>query len=229
MFEGKRILGLITARGGSKGLPRKNIRTVGGKPLIGWTIEAARASTVIDRLILSSEDEEIIRIAKGLGCEVPFIRPAELATDEAGSMDVVRHALGEVGAGYDYVVLLQPTSPARTAQDIDCAVMKCIQSSANSCVGAVELEKNPFWSFSLTEKGHISPLVSFESIPQRRQDCATYYALNGAIYVGSCSYLRSGGDFFTQEAVVWIMTKARSVDIDTEDDLRLFECMLEKG
>src|SRR5262245_25182815 len=125
MIDAKRVLGLITARGGSKGVPRKNVRPLGGKPLLAWTIEAARNAPVIDRLILSSDDAEIIEVARAWGCEVPFVRPPELATDTADSVEVVRHALSTLGEDYDYVVLLQPTSPLRTGEDIENCVRLC--------------------------------------------------------------------------------------------------------
>ena len=128
MIGSRSILALIPARGGSKGVKRKNVREVGGKPLIAWTIEAAKASRYIDRLILSSEDRAIIDVATAHGCEAPFVRPAELATDEADAMAVVRHALSALPERYDYLLLLQPTSPMRTANDIDGAIELCINA-----------------------------------------------------------------------------------------------------
>ena len=133
MIGDKSVLALIPARGGSKGVPGKNIRPAGGKPLIAWTIEAAKCSRYIDRLILSTDDPAIVAVAKQFGCDVPFMRPAELATDQADSMVVVRHALQAIGERYDYLVLLQPTSPLRIAADIDAAVERCLQSDAPTC------------------------------------------------------------------------------------------------
>src|SRR5262249_30378594 len=109
------VLAVIPARGGSKGVPQKNIRTVGGRPLIAWTIEAAKGSRYLDRVVLSSDDRKIIDVAESYGCDIPFVRPAELATDEADSMSVVRHAIASFNEHYDYLVLLQPTSPLRRA------------------------------------------------------------------------------------------------------------------
>ena len=114
MIDKDKVLGLIPARGGSKGLPRKNILPVAGKPLIGWTIEAAKNSRYLDRLILSSDDREILETAEALGCESPFVRPEALATDSALAIDVIRHAVEAVNDHFDYIVLLQPTSPLRT-------------------------------------------------------------------------------------------------------------------
>src|SRR5690606_9725040 len=129
MFGDKKVLGLITARGGSKGIPRKNIKLLGGKPLIAWTIDAALKSRYIDRLILSSDDNEIISIAKSLNCDVPFVRPSELATEISSSMDVVLHALDHVGEFFDFLLLLQPTSPFRTSEDIDAIIESCIKNN----------------------------------------------------------------------------------------------------
>lgn len=119
-IDKSKVLALITARGGSKGLPRKNVLQVAGRPLIAWTIEAALKSNIVDRVVLSSDDNEIIETAKSWGCSVPFRRPAHLANDTASSMQVVLHALEQL-PGFDYVILLQPTSPLRTASDIDAA------------------------------------------------------------------------------------------------------------
>ena len=129
MLNGKTILAIIPARGGSKGIPRKNIKPLAGKPLIAWTIEEAKKSKYIDRLILSSEDEEIIRIAKKWGCEVPFVRPKEFAEDETSGIEPILHAIETLSEKYDYVCLLQPTSPLRTVNDIDGCIKKCIDRS----------------------------------------------------------------------------------------------------
>jgi N-acylneuraminate cytidylyltransferase len=134
MIEGQSVLAVIPARGGSKGVPRKNLRDVAGRPLIAWTIAAARGSSHIDRLVLSSDDEEIMETARRHGCDVPFRRPAELATDEADSMAVVMHAVETLAERYDYVVLLQPTSPLRASADIDGAIATCLRHMAPSCV-----------------------------------------------------------------------------------------------
>jgi CMP-N,N'-diacetyllegionaminic acid synthase len=125
MIGERKVLGLIPARGGSKGVARKNIREVRGKPLIAWTIEEARRSIYLDRLVLSSEDTEIMEIARSFGCEVPFRRPEELAADDTPGIDPVLHALREL-PGFDYVALLQPTSPLRTAEDIDGCIERCV-------------------------------------------------------------------------------------------------------
>ena len=145
MISGKSILAIIPARGGSKGIPRKNIKLLAGKPLIAWTIDEAKKSIYIDRLILSSEDEEIIRIAKEWGCEAPFIRPAELAEDNTPGIDVVIHAIDALKEKYDYLVLLQPTSPLRKVEDIDRCIETCIDRNVPACISVSETMNHPYW------------------------------------------------------------------------------------
>jgi len=127
MINNKTILTIIPARGGSKGVKRKNVRNLAGKPLIAWTIEAAKNSKYLDRVVLSSEDKEIIKIAKEYGCEVPFVRSKELAKDDTPGIDVVLHALNMIRERYNYVVLLQPTSPLRTECHIDECIELCVK------------------------------------------------------------------------------------------------------
>ena len=149
MIHGKKVLALIPARGGSKGLPRKNVLLLGGRPLLAWSILAARGSAHVDRIVVSSEDREIIETAREWGAEVPFVRPAELARDETSGMDVVLHALDQAGQGFDYVVLVQPTSPLRTPQDIDACLERCLETGAPACVSVCEPAKSPHWMYTL--------------------------------------------------------------------------------
>jgi N-acylneuraminate cytidylyltransferase len=220
------ILALIPARGGSKGVTRKNIREVGGKPLIAWTIEAAKASRHIDRLILSSDDQNIIDVAAALGCEVPFVRPAELATDEADAMSVVRHALSALHDRYDYLLLLQPTSPMRIVDDIDGAIELCIARNAPACISVCEPEKSPYWMLELDAGEVVRPLFPPERIAHRRQDVPRVFALNGAVYFGSATQLAAGKTFLMPGAVGYIMPKERSFDIDSELDLQIVDFLL---
>ena len=221
--NGQTLLGLITARGGSKSVPKKNIRVVGGKPLIVWTISSARASTYLDRLILSSDDGEIIRVAQENGCEVPFKRDPELATDETPSMDVVLDALKRC-PGFDWVVLLQPTSPLRRAEDIDRAIDTCMTLDAPACVSVSEVEQSPYWMFHLTNS-RLTPVLD-EPIIERRQDLPKVYALNGAIYVANVSWLTQQKSFLTPNTVAYEMPSERSLDIDTENDFDLLARLL---
>jgi CMP-N,N'-diacetyllegionaminic acid synthase len=229
MIGGLRVLALIPARGGSKGVRNKNIREVGGKPLVAWTIAAARSSEYIDHLVLSSDDPNIAAVAAAHGCEIPFTRPAELATDEADAMAVVRHALATLPERYDLVVLLQPTSPLRTAADIDRALELCARTSAPSCVSVCEAEKSPYWMFSMADDGIIAPLIVSERLASRRQDIPATYALNGAVYVGRSERIAGGETFISTGTVGYVMPKERSIDIDTEFDMRIVEHLLNEG
>ena len=218
MYKNKKILGIIPARGGSKGLRRKNILLVAGKPLIAWTIEAARKSKYLDRVILSSEDPEIISVAKKSGCEVPFVRPKTLAGDKTTGIEPVLHAIKTLKESYDYVVLLQPTSPLRSSADIDGCIKQCISMNSSSCVTVTKPDKSPFWMFSLTRKGRLKPLLKAKR-GIRRQDLPEVYALNGAVYVAESSRLLKARSFITYDTLAYEMPQERSLDIDTEADL----------
>lgn len=218
MIEGRKVMGVIPARGGSKGIPRKNLRLLAGKPLIAWTIEEAKKSQYIDRLILSSEDEEIIKAAQEWGCEVPFVRPAELARDDTPGLEPVIHALKTTGDGYDYVVLLQPTSPLRTVNDIDDCIRYCVREGAPVCVSVSLAGKSPYWMHTLNEHNRLRPLLPAEKPAERRQDLPPVYVENGAVYVAETGYLLKEKRFITEETLAYIMPADRSWDIDTEMD-----------
>lgn len=217
MIENKKVLAIIPARGGSKGVPRKNIRMLGGKPLIAWTIEAAKQSKYIDRLILSSEDEEIIKVAKEYDCEAPFVRPENLAEDDTPGIDPVLHAMKQM-EGYDLVVVLQPTSPFRCAEDIDACIKKMIEIQSPACVSVTESSESPFWMYQVRENEKLNPIIQQQDLIVRRQDLPKTYLLNGAIYVAESKWLKFNKTFLTEETVAFIMTKERSYDIDTEED-----------
>jgi N-acylneuraminate cytidylyltransferase len=220
MIDGKTVLAIIPARGGSKGVPRKNIREVAGKPLIAWTIEEAKKSKYIDRLILSSDDAEIIEVAKAWGCEAPFVRPAGLAQDETPGIDPVLHAL-DMLPGYEVVVLLQTTSPLRCAADIDGCIEQCIASKANACVTVTQAEQSPYWMYMLGNDGAMQPLIKTDESYARRQDLPKAYILNGAVYVAKSEWLRRHKTFVSDETRGFVMPQERSLDIDTELDLQI--------
>lgn len=226
MIQGQKVLGLVVARGGSKGVPRKNLRLLGGRPLIAWTIEAAKASSCLDALVISTDDPEIAETARQNGCEVPFLRPAELAGDTVGAMPVVMHAirtLEEAGRHFDWIVLLQPTSPFRSASDIDAAVKLCFDGEAPACVSLVEADKSPWWMVSLNDAGRMETLM--ESTAVRRQDLPVAYAYNGAVYVARISWLAQSGSFIAPETLGYVMPRDRSLDIDGEWDFQLAEAV----
>lgn len=221
-----KILAIIPARGGSKGVPRKNIHELAGKPLIAWTIEEAKKSKYIDRLILSSEDDEIIEVAKKYGCEVPFKRPIELAQDDTLGIDPVLHAI-EQCPGYDYVVVLQPTSPLRTVEDIDGCIEKLISSGVDFCVSVTEPEKSPYWMYTL-ENNQMAPLLPQETLIARRQDLPKCYSLNGAIYVARINSFIEEKSFITTNTMAYVMSQERSFDIDTIVDFKICEYLIEE-
>lgn len=226
MYRDKTFLAIIPARGGSKGIPRKNLRLVAGKPLLAWTVEAAKKSRYIDRLILSSEDAEIIAAARSLGCEVPFVRPAELARDDTPGIEPVLHALQVLSEKYDYVVLLQPTSPLRRAEDIDGCIAHCVDQRALACVSVTEPAHHPYWMYQLAQDGYLKPFLLREKVPARRQDLPPVYALNGAVYVARCDWLQEKRTFLSEETTAFVMPPERSVDVDSVYDLMLAEFLL---
>lgn len=225
MIRGLSILGLIPARGGSKGVPRKNLRYVGGRPLIAWTISEARQSRYIDRLVISSEDPEIMSVGAAWGCDVPFQRPAEFAADTSPGIAPVLHALTML-PGYDFVVLLQPTSPLRNSADIDSCIEYCLLSEANACVSITKCTEHPFLMFRRSASGRLQRLVPEADTVCRRQDYPDVFLINGALYVASTSWLEKTGTFFTDETVGFEMPPERSLDIDFEEDFDTLEVAL---
>lgn len=226
MINGKTILAIILARGGSKGIPYKNIKDLAGKPLIAWTIEEAKKSKYIDRLILSSEDEQIIKVAKEWGCEVPFVRPAELAQDETPGIEPVVHAINALKEKYDYVVLLQPTSPFRRVEDIDNCLEQCVQAGAPACVSVTEVQHSPYWMYRIDEKMKMSPLIEVDAQINRRQDLPKVYELNGAVYVSATYFVIDNKTFHTKQTIAYEMPVERSVDIDSKIDFAYCEWLL---
>lgn len=216
------ILGLIPARGGSKGIPRKNVRLIAGKPLIAWTIEAALAAKAIDRVVVTTDDPEIAAVAGAHGADVPFIRPAELARDETPGIDPVLHAL-DVLPGYDAVVLLQPTSPLRTADDIDAAVELADAGRRGNVVSVTEAV-HAGWSFAMGAGDMLD--IGAQGLVARRQDLPRQFALNGAIYVAATARLRTDRNFLVPGTIGYRMPAERSVDIDALLDWRIAEMLL---
>ena len=225
MIDSASVLGLITARGGSKAVPGKNLRPLAGRPLLAWSIAAAKASRLVDRLILSSDDAKIIAAAREAGCEVPFVRPAELASDSARSVDVAKHAIRALDGGYEYVALIQPTSPFVTGADIDGTIRRCHERGANSCVTVRPVEENPAWMYRIMDAGVLVPLLPGPR-PSQRQGLAPAHILNGAVFVARCSWLLERNDFLDEATVAFEMPPERSIDIDILDDFALAEAAL---
>ncbi len=226
MIRSEKVLGLITARGGSKGVPGKNIRQISGKPLIAWTIEAGLKSKYIDRLILSSDSDQIINVSKSFGCDVPFKRDAALATDQAGSVEVAIDAINRT-PGYDWLVLLQPTSPLRRSIDIDHCIEKCIEANSNFALSVTKSDKTPYWMYRI-ENGSLVSLFPNEKFT-RRQDIPETYYINGAVYVVRIPEFLEKRTFCPPDTVAFVMDKAHSIDIDTENDIVEFERKLRES
>jgi len=226
LIDGQSILAIIPARGGSKGLPGKNTIDAGGKPLIAWTIEAARASRYLDRIIVSTEDADIAAVAKTWGCDAPFQRPAALATDEASIYKVLLHALDQLEETFDFIILLQPTSPLRTAADIDACLRICSETTAPACVSVCESVKSPHWMYWLDRNNLMKPVLNEEYTSNRRQDIPPAYAVNGAVYVANVDWFCEHKTFIGPKTKAFVMPLEKSIDIDSAWDLAILRAIL---
>jgi CMP-N-acetylneuraminic acid synthetase len=228
-----RILGVIPARGGSKGVPRKNIRDLGGRPLIAYTIDAAAASTRLTRTVLSTDDDEIAAIAESLGADVPFRRPAELASDTANAVDHMQFALHAMedmeGEPYDAVMMLQPTTPFRAAEDIDGAVALLEATGADSVISVADVGgHHPARMKYLDGDRLVDPPFCEEHENQNRQELPPMYIRNGALYLTRRPIMVAGG-FKGDDCRAWIMPAERSVNIDTIADFEYAQWRLAAG
>ena len=217
-----KILGLIPARGGSKGIPGKNIKYLGGKPLLQYTVEAAKRANLLSRIVLSSDDEEIIVTAKKLGLEAPFQRPEELAGDSSSSLEVIQHAVryfSEEGEKFDAVCLLQPTSPFRREGLIDEAIEKFMQGGFDSLITVREVpaEFNPHWVFE-EENGSLKIATGETEIISRRQELPKAYHRDGAIYLTRTEVLMKENSLYGKKTGFIDTTGDPHVNIDTPDD-----------
>jgi CMP-N,N'-diacetyllegionaminic acid synthase len=227
-----KALFIIPARGGSKGLPGKNIKSLNGKPLIVYSIEAALQCKIKGDVIVSTDDEAISKIAAQNGASVPFMRPAAISTDTASGMDVIFHAsdfMKGKGSEYDIVVLLQPTSPLRTHIDIENAFDLLEQKKAGAVVGVSKPDHHPLWSNVLPENKFMGDFMRPEVKGKQRQELPEYFQINGAIYIGKTSYIRKQNGFLGNETIAYVMPQERSVDIDTERDFAIAEYYLKKA
>lgn len=224
-------LGIITARGGSKGLPGKNIRPLAGRPLLAWSIAAAQASGVIDAVILSTDDPEIARAGREHGADVPFPRPAALAQDDTSSIDVVLHALDWLamhrGFEPEWVFLLQPTSPLRRGEHLRAGYEAALAAGADGAVGVVRPKHHPGWCFTVGADGMLAPMAGAALV--RRQELPGALALNGALYVTRTEALRAGRTFVPPRCVPVEMSAVESLDIDSLEDWVTCEALLAAG
>lgn len=224
-----RTVGVILARSGSKGIKNKNIRLLNGKPLIAYTIESALGSHYVDEVMVSTNSYEYAEISKKYGANVPFLRNEINATDTAKSLDVLFEVLDEyekMKIYFDNIVMLQPTSPLRTSENIDEAFRIFYERDADSVVSVCECEHSPLLSNTLPKDLSLSGFVKKENIT-RRQDLQNYYRLNGAIYISKVDVLRKERSFYGKKSYAYIMNQRQSVDIDTELDLQYVEFLMQ--
>ena len=231
MYKNKKFLAIIPARGGSKSIPNKNIMTICGKPLIAYTIDAGKKSKYIDEIIVSTDSDVIKVIAQQYGAKVPFLRPESLSNDTSKSIDVVMHAIDfykKNNVSFDYVILLQPTSPLRTFEHLDKAIEKLIESNSTSLVSVCEADENPVLMRSI-ENEKLKEVISFEGTNLRRQDLPTFYIFNGALYINSNEMLINKKKFIDENTIPYVMDKESSIDIDTILDARLVELIIKES
>jgi N-acylneuraminate cytidylyltransferase len=218
MYRGLSSIGVIAARGGSKGLPRKNVLEAGGRPMVAWSVEACKQSRHLDHFLISTDDEAIAAVAREAGCSVPFIRPGSLAKDDSSIHDVVIHALDSCDADYDLVVLLQATSPLRTGADIDRGIETCVDRNAPAAVSMTPSGKTPYWHFFLDGDARLRRVID-SPCSSRRQDLPPTHELNGAVYVARTDWYRQKRNFMAETTVGFVMPRERSIDVDTALDL----------
>jgi len=222
------FIAVIPARGGSQRVPGKNIRALGGSPLLHWTAKAALGSQYLSRCILTTDSEEIAQVGRAAGLEIPFLRPSELSTHTSSTKEAALHALKETGlwdGGFDAVVILQPTSPFRTAEHIDRAIELFIERSPDSLTSVYAAREHAHYQYTLDDKGLLCPFFGWEKAEQPRQLLPPAYMENGAIYILGAETLRAGS-FYGQRVVPFVMDERSSWDIDTELDFQFAEFLM---
>lgn len=230
MYKNKKILAVIPARGGSKGIPSKNIFNVGGQPLIKYTIDCAKNSKYLDRAVISTDSMEIKRVAEECGGDVPFMRPAELALDTSKTIDCIVHAvktLKEMGEEYDYVMIIQNTVPLRKGWHVDESIEKIIDSNERSLVSVTEVEQHPILMRTLNEDGTLKNLLPMSST-MRRQDFPKFYKVDGAIAIQKIDKEFNLDTSINDGKLAYIMESKYSIDIDNYIDIKVIEYYLEK-
>lgn len=224
-------IAIIPARSGSKGLPDKNIREINGKPLMAFTIEAALESGCFETVFVSTDSEKYAEIAREYGAEVPFLRSAGLATDTANTWDAVREALSryaESGQVYDTVMLMQPTTPLRTGNDVRAAYELMKEKNARSVIAVCEVDHSPLWCDTIPDSGNMKGFGRKDLAWVTRQELRPYYRVNGAIYLLTVDgdSIPPDDEIYENDCYALFMDRRKSVDIDTEDDLAMVEFLI---
>ena len=228
MYKGKTFLAIIPARGGSKRLPNKNILNLAGKPLIAWSINAAKNSKYLDEIVVSSDSDKILDIAKDYNVKT-IKRPSNLATDKTTTIEVIKHIIQEVEKKYDYIVLLQPTSPLRDEHHINKAIEWLDFKNADAVIGVCEMEHNPLWSNTLPDDLSMKNFLKDEIKNKRSQDLDKYYIINGSIYICKIDKLLEENSLFLNDNIfAYVMDRKSSVDIDDEIDFKLAEVLIQE-
>jgi CMP-N-acetylneuraminic acid synthetase len=227
------IIGLICARGGSKGVPRKNLRLLAGKPLIGWAIEVARNCPTLDRVVVSTEDEEIAAVARSFGAEVPFLRPAELAQDDSAELLVWQHSIRTLAAldsrMPEVLVNIPATSPLRVVEDVEACIADLLKSRADLCLTVRRTHANPYFNMVKLEDGWAS-LVLTPTMPTfRRQDAPAVFEITTVAYAARAEYVLQTRGLLDGKVRAIVVPEERSVDIDTELDLAFGEFLANRG
>ena len=233
MIAGRRVLAIVPARAGSKGLPGKNVRLLHGRPLLAWPVAAALGSAHVDRTIVSTDDAGYAAIAVSHGAEAPFLRPAELASDTAPSIGFILHAVDTLAAEgdvYDLVVLLEPTSPLTEAADVDAALVQLVAAGdrADSIVGVAAMEtSHPAFAVRRDAEGAIRPLLSdsFGDLP-RRQDLEPVFALDGSLYISSVAALRRERGFAHARTLGYVTDRTKALEVDDLVDFLCIEALM---
>ena len=233
MYKDKRILGLICARGGSKGVPKKNIKHLGGKPLIGWSIDIARRCKFIDRIVVSTDDPEIAAIAKDFGADVPFIRPEELAMDDSPEWLVWQHALRKLGElnefRADYLTVLPPTSPFRLSKDVRRSVELIYSDDIDMVISVTRSGRNPYFNMVELDSNGLAHLSKKpEQKISRRQDTPHVFDMTTVLYTARTDFVLNAESLFDGKVKPLMIPETRAVDIDTEMDFKFAEFLISK-
>ena len=227
-----RILAIIPARGGSKGVPGKNIKMLAGKPLIAYTIEAAKKAKNLSGIIVSTDSEEIAEISRKFGAEIPFMRPEHLAQDNSQAIDTYYYTIEKLKKDYNEIykdfIVLQPTSPFRLPEDIDNAVKIFFEKKADSVIGLVKASHPPEWNKKLNSEGIIEDYFNLNLGAKNRQEYEQSYTPNGAIFIFNYEFLKRAGNYYSQKTYGYVMPEERSIDIDTPLDFAFAEWYLSR-
>ncbi|MDP4159725.1 MAG: acylneuraminate cytidylyltransferase family protein [Bacillota bacterium] len=224
-----RNIAIIPARSGSKGLKDKNIKSLNGKPLIAYTIEAAKESCIFDEIVVSTDSQKYAKIAKEWGASAPFLRSEALSSDTASSWDVVKDTLIEykkLSFEFDTVALLQPTSPLRKSEDIKLGYSLLNMKKANAIISVCEVDHSPLWCNTIPEDGSLKNFLNKDLVGLPRQSLPTYYRINGALYITKVDYLMSTDDIYQSGCYALIMKKENSIDIDDALDFAMASMLL---